>query len=697
MVASRHDRVVAILLLFLIVFCPGLLSAQEFLAKDLAILFPGAGAGLRADRVSGSPPAARVTAGGRVIGYAFSTRAVSGSVGFSGKPLDIHIGLTLAGRIAGTRLAAHKEPILVIGISSEDLQAFVTGFSGLDIRRSSALRAKGKPGEGWPDHVTGATVSSTVMRDAILRSARAVAYARGILDGGGGHARIDRTTFTPASWNDLVAKGAITRRTITMGEAATARGLDENDPGALFVEMFTALITPPAIGQNLLGRRAYEQLMAETGPQDNAILIAANGLYSVKGTAWRQSGVFDRLQIVQGGKTIRLRRDDHRIVQQLAARGAPEFREIGVFRIAAGTGFDAARPWRIELLVTSEGKDTAPASFTLEYRIPAAYILQTPQSGKSGTAVKPEPPLWQHLWRERVAEVIGLGLMLTALTVILFGQDWLARRRQLYRRVRIGFLTLTFLFLGLYSGAQLSVVNVVTFTHALLGGFKWDLFLLDPLVFILWSFVALAMLFWGRGVFCGWLCPFGALQELLNEAARKLGVRQIEVPWGLHERLWTIKYAAFLLILGISLQSVIWAYKIAEIEPFKTVIILTFLRSWPYLLYALALLAAGLFIDRFFCRYLCPLGAAIAIPARLKLFEWLKRRPQCGRECRICNTTCTVQAINPLGQISPNECIYCLQCQANYHDATTCLPLKARAQRRAGPGAQETTGGKNAG
>ena len=41
-----------------------------------------------------------------------------------------------------------------------------------------------------------------------------------------------------------------------------------------------------------------------------------------------------------------------------------------------------------------------------------------------------------------------------------------------------------------------------------------------------------------------------------------------------------------------------------------------------------------------------------------------------------------MQAINPVGQIVPNECIYCLQCQSNYYDVTTCLPLKQRSLRK---------------
>jgi NosR/NirI family nitrite reductase transcriptional regulator len=98
-------------------------------------------------------------------------------------------------------------------------------------------------------------------------------------------------------------------------------------------------------------------------------------------------------------------------------------------------------------------------------------------------------------------------------------------------------------------------------------------------------------------------------------------------------------------------------------------------------LFAAGLLTAGLFIERFYCRYLCPLGAALAIPAKLKLFDWLHRRPQCGRECRFCETQCTVGAIDPIGRINPNECILCLKCQVIMQDDKQCTVLKQRARR----------------
>ena len=154
------------------------------------------------------------------------------------------------------------------------------------------------------------------------------------------------------------------------------------------------------------------------------------------------------------------------------------------------------------------------------------------------------------------------------------------------------------------------------------------------------------------------------------------------MPFAVHERLWIIKYTLFLAILALSFYSMERALVLAEVEPFKTAISMRFMRAWPFVLFALALLTAGLFIERFFCRYVCPLGAALAIPAKIKLFDWLRRRPQCGRECRLCEVKCPVGAIDPVGRINPNECVLCLRCQVIYHDPNTCTVLKARATRR---------------
>ena len=95
-----------------------------------------------------------------------------------------------------------------------------------------------------------------------------------------------------------------------------------------------------------------------------------------------------------------------------------------------------------------------------------------------------------------------------------------------------------------------------------------------------------------------------------------------------------------------------------------------------------ALLAAGLFVERFYCRYLCPLGAALAIPARIRMFDWLKRYPECGRPCQTCANECMVQAIHPTGEINPNECLNCLHCQVLYQSETKCPVVIRKLKRR---------------
>jgi transcriptional regulator of nitric oxide reductase len=642
--------------------------------------------GVRIEEPTGAPPAAIVRADdGRVLGFAFSTREVSGSVGYSGRPLDIVAAVSPRGILAGAMIVAHEEPILVIGIPREALAAYVANFKGHDVTASGV--SAGAAAAFGPHAVAGATVTSTVIRDAILRSARAVLRTRTTTPGEK-KSRLDRESRRGASWPSLVEEGALRRLVVTRGEAARLLATRDDEPDRTFIELWLALATPPPIGESLLGQRAYESEISAIGPDDDLLLIAANGLYSFKGTEWRRSGVFDRIEIVQGEKTIRFRAQDHVRPETLRAAGTPELRELALFRIARSTGFDPTAPFRLDLALAASDPTTAPgapAVVSLDYRIPDNYLIRPTEApvGAPGVAAMPaQAPLWQEIWWARRVEIVILAVMLGGLAGVLIFQDAVTARGRFYYRLRTGYLLVTFAFLGLIANAQLSVVNVLTFIHALLSGFRWELFLLDPMVFLLWSFVAVSLLFWGRGVFCGWLCPFGALQELLNQLAQRLGVKQIEVPFGLHERLWMIKYVAFLGILAISLHSIMAAFGLAEIEPFKTAITLKFLRDWPFVVYAVALLAAGLFIERFYCRYLCPLGAALAIPARMRMFEWLKRYRECGSECQICARRCTVQAIHPLGQINPNECIHCLKCQANYFDHSVCLHLKKRAERR---------------
>ena len=116
-------------------------------------------------------------------------------------------------------------------------------------------------------------------------------------------------------------------------------------------------------------------------------------------------------------------------------------------------------------------------------------------------------------------------------------------------------------------------------------------------------------------------------------------------------------------------------------RPFKTAISSQFSRSWPYVFYAVSLLGVGLTIERFYCRFVCPLGGALAILGRFHILRFLKRRTECGSPCHLCEVSCPVGAIAPDGAVRHEECFYCLDCQVEYFDEHRCPPLTQ--QRRA--------------
>ncbi|NRG18219.1 4Fe-4S binding protein [Rhizobiales bacterium] len=653
---------------------PVVAAGEKTLREAAAGILNAGPAGLDLSQLETAPDVYRIegeAGGGSSSLYVGSSFRLVGSLGYSGKPVDVAVVVDVsnaAARISGAKLLSHSEPILTLGIDTRDLARYVGGFAGTDVDAGLAALVRGG---SLPDAVSGATVSSGAIRNAILRAGRTIARAARAETARTGAAIREMEDFP-----DFVEGGAISRMSVDFAAARAALpGYTTIDPGKdTFVELHAGVLRDQDISARLLGPETFARVDAERGRGETALFIAASGLYSVKGTGWKKSGVFDRLELVQGDKTNRISSDRHIRLEELVVKDAPNFREAMVAFLPAASGFDPEKAARLDLVVTAP--DGSSARFGLDLA-PEKVPDEAANQEMAG-----EPEGWRLEWEARAPDLAILTVMLTVLFAVLYVSGPLVRHAETYRTFRTGFLLVTLIWLGWIAGAQLSVVQVVSFIHALLADFRWQTFLLDPLVFTLWAFVAITLVFWGRGVYCGWLCPFGALQELTNQAARHFKFRQIEIPWEIHIRLWPIKYIFLFLIIGVSLQEIGLAFRLAEVEPFKTAITLHFLRPPAFVAYALILLFAGLFVERAFCRYLCPLGAALALPSKFKIFDWLVRRPQCGRECRLCATTCTVQAIDPIGRINPNECIYCLRCQANYHDETVCVPLKMRARRR---------------
>ena len=697
---------------FVVAVTPNLAHAADpaigrFLDKVApAEIVPGAnGIGALRDDL----PVAPALRGGETIGWVFLNSDFAGSVGYSGKPIHILIGIDLDGVITGAKLVKHYEPIVLVGIPEKDVADVITGYAGLDVTKETGTEAVGHE----IDIISGATVTIMVIDDSITHSAIKVARNLGLggleaeVAASGPKRVIDQTIDRTEDWLKLLGDGSVRRLSLDVSmvnrafddqAGGKAAGRPERGPADdAFIDLHAALVTIPTIGKSLLGDAEYGNLQKRLKEGEHAILIAGRGRYSFKGSGYVRGGIFDRINLIQGDRSVRFRDRQHKRLGRIDADGAPNFKEVDLFTVPADAGFDPAEPWRLQLLVQRPTGPTDKAFLT--YDLPYAPPDQYLRTDAGETAIAATQPLqvaavgegefslagdalWQRIWRNRTVDIAVLAAALAVLTVIFFFQTQITRQERLWLWLRMGFLTFTLFWLGWYAQAQLSVVNVMTFANALLSDFSWTYFLMDPLVFMLWFSVAAALLFWGRGAYCGWLCPFGALQELLNRLARAVRLPQWRVPWGLHERLWPVKYIIFLVLFGVSLHSLALAEKMAEIEPFKTAIILKFVREWPFVMFAAALLVACLFVERFYCRYLCPLGAALAIPGRLRMFDWLKRYRDCGNPCQTCANDCMVQSIHPEGHINPNECLNCLHCQVVYADDQKCpVCVKARVRR----------------
>lgn len=653
-------------------------------------------------------PVVPVLKGDETLGWAFITSDLVSTTGYSGKPIHVMVAIGADAKLIGAKLVKHSEPIVLVGIPNSKMIALTESFRGLDI----LAEVKARGGAHKIQIISGATVSVMIIDDSIVRASIKVARALGL--GGLSATRpstgptqlLNPETLAPNDWQQLVGDGTVRSLTLDVGQVnaafaatgdarAAARPI-KAPPEDRFIDLYASLISVPAIGATLLGPAEYANQAKFLKSGDQSILIMGRGRYSFKGSGYVRGGIFERIQLIQEGISVRFHDKDHRRVGALAAAGAPQFSEVDIFRIPADSGFDPTKPWRLQLLVQRAvgAVEKAFITFDLGYKLPDKFLMPAAApAASSAIAVQPSlqhqeeaaarANLWKRIWQSKQLAIVGLVAMLGVLTVAFFFQGQATRHARAFYWFRIGFLVLTLVFLGWWQDAQLSVVNLIALTSSLQSGFSWGAFLMDPLIFILWFSVAAALLFWGRGAYCGWLCPFGALQELTNQVARALRVPQWTLPWGLHERLWPVKYIIFLGLFGVSLVSVSLAETYAEVEPFKTAIILNFMRSWPFVLYAVVLLVIGLFVERFYCRYLCPLGAALAIPARLRMFAWLKRYRECGSPCQTCAIECPVQAIHPTGEINPNECVNCLHCQVLYQSDAKCPVVIQQIKRRA--------------
>lgn len=166
--------------------------------------------------------------------------------------------------------------------------------------------------------------------------------------------------------------------------------------------------------------------------------------------------------------------------------------------------------------------------------------------------------------------------------------------------------------------------------------------------------------------FCGWICPFGTLQDALTWLRERTRIPAVNVPAKIDRWLRYGRFVTLALILYMTISTVkLW---FADYDPYRTIFGLGWIfefnavEQWPAYTIALAILVASFFIPRFWCKYTCPLGGALSLMSHVSLLRIRRTETTC-KSCALCSRPCpvgiAVEEANPL--VSTN-CIGCLAC-----------------------------------
>ena len=334
-------------------------------------------------------------------------------------------------------------------------------------------------------------------------------------------------------------------------------------------------------------------------------------------------------------------------------------------------GFDPASLWTVNITANrAHGMFQPEIGFvvlSLEDQTDEGYFLRP-------TGIKPLAPWLEALYNRQADLILLLVFSMPVLAALLFKQSWLAALTS-FSAVRLGILALVVGFIGWWGQGQLSVVTVIATIRTALEGGSFRYLLYDPFSLVIWAFALFGFVLWGRGLFCGWFCPFGAVQEFAHHLSRLLRLPEIKVSQTWDQRLKLFKYFVLFALIGTALIAPEYTETAAEIEPFKTAITVFFVRDWYYVVYAAFWLVLGMVVFKGFCRYVCPLGAFMAIGGLVRWRSWVERRTECGSPSQLCKVKCKYNAIKPTGEIQYDECFQCLDCVKIFDSEKLCVPL----------------------
>jgi NosR/NirI family transcriptional regulator, nitrous oxide reductase regulator len=627
-----------------------------------------------------------------IAAYAFESQDFTAIPGFSGTPFNLLIALDPNGQFMDVRVLSHHEPVFLDGLGEKPLFAFVEQYKDLSLKQSIKIgTGQNKSGKEnganvYIDGVSKATASVRILNQTLLAASLKVARAKlGYSEGRDPDmvAKIRPDVFKPMDWKGLLKAGLIRKASFknsdierafkdTAGEGIDAQSLQA--PADIFTDVYVAHLSVPSVGKNLLSPDKWAYLQQRLDPGDHALLILAEGRYPLMGDDFVRGTVPDRISLNQQKLPLEIRDLDLDAVLNVPPELAGA--QWLAVRVIAPAGLDPAQSLDYALHVTRAKGIVYPElvrkSFAITTQLPEDYVVLASVDQKS----------WHSIWLDRWWELLVLVLALGVLVWALREPPWLMLHAHRMARFRAAYLVFTLIFIGWYAQGQLSIVNLTAVVQAIIAGRSLGFFMYDPMTVLLWAFAAGSFFVWGRGTFCGWLCPFGALQELVSLLTKRLGVAWIRVPQRWDDRLKKLKYVVLAVLLVSASVSVTWADRLVEVEPFKTSITLNFVRAWPFVVWAVALVLVSAFVYKGYCRYLCPLGAGMGLLGKLRRFDWIARRSECGQPCQRCRSDCAYQAIDKQGAVDYDECFQCMDCVVIYESDTLCVP-RILSQRQA--------------
>ncbi|MEO9896598.1 MAG: 4Fe-4S binding protein, partial [Paracoccaceae bacterium] len=591
-------------------------------------------------------------------------------------------------------LISHNEPIFVSGLPEKLFYDYFKQYRGHSISDTLVVGSPyGAASEGsalvYLDGVTKGTASIRIAHESILAAALKVAREKmnGISTGPPSFPNLEYAE--DLTWDDLVEQGIAQRKIVLNSEmdAGFADTLWEDDdpeareyPDEPYLDLWIVDLGAPSIAEAVLSKDGFAELkeFMSISTTDEPVLLIETARHGLVTDEFVRNTAPDLISAKQGGFPIAFRDSDIYVELNDAL---PETLHDGVsmiLRTDRRLGFDPTAEWILQIKALREHGSFQPeiGSATLE------VTHTTPDRFYSRIEpIKPTPP-WVDALRNRQGDLIVLSVFLVGLVALLgFSLNRLAGHRY-FTPIRLTILAFVTVFIGWWGQGQLSIATPLAIARTALDGGSFVFLLYDPFSLAIWGVSILGFVLWGRGLFCGWLCPFGALQEFAHHLGRLLRLPQIEPSAAWDNRLKWLKYFILAAMVFLLFTAPARLDKAIEVEPFKTAITTFFIREWYYVAYAVGLLLLSMVLFKGFCRYVCPLGAVMAIGGLLRGRKWIERRDDCGSPCQLCKVKCSYGAIKKTGEIQYSECFQCLDCVTIHDDEAQCVPLILAAKGR---------------